>query len=75
MSQKIIWSANVQSTCLGGPLMQARAHLGDVENFTYEPGNQSDQVMVTGSPGLRIASGLNQGVSNRDFETNCAQKQ
>ena len=55
--------------------MQARTHFGNVENFTYEPGKQSDQVMVTGSPGLRIARGLNQGVSNWDFETNSAQKQ
>ena len=57
VSPKIIRSANAWSTCLGGPLMKARAHFGDVKNFTYEPGRQIDQVMVTWSPGLRITRG------------------
>ena len=56
-------------------MMQVRTHFGNIENFTDVPSEQSDQVMVTGSPGLRIARGLNQGVSNWDFETNSAQKQ
>ena len=56
--------------------MKARAHFGDIENFTYEPaGRQIDQVMVTWSPGLRITRGLNQEVSNRGSETNCVQKE
>ena len=55
--------------------MKARAHFGDVKNFTYEPGRQIDQVMVTWSPGLRIMRGSNQEVSNRGSETNYAQKE
>ena len=55
--------------------MKARAHFDDVKNFTYEPGRQIDQVMVTWSPRLRITRGSNQEVSNRGSETNYAQKE